>query len=834
MLMIKLAWSQTINLWRAGALNVLVFALVIAVTAITTVGFFTSRIEGALTQQGGLLLGGDAAILSDHPIPELFMLNAEQQHLKTAKTYEFASMVTFGEINQLAQIKAVDHAFPLRGDLTIAVDAIDSGIAVAHGPKQGEVWLEPRLANVLNIKVADQVQVGALTFKVSNLLVNEPSRGGDMFNFAPRLMMHAKDLTATELIQYGSRVKYQLLVAGNPQAVGAFFKETEAKLGRGEKMEDVQNARPEIKSALDKARQFLGLSAMASLILAMVAMVLASMPYIKQSLETFALMRCFGASKKLVMCVLGIQTLLIALFSGLVGILFGYIAQFGLQKLAGRLFVESLPPITFSPVIVALSVSLSMMLAVVLPHVWQMRHLTAMNILRRETLNQTLSSQFKYFPAIIVMMLAIVWQANSLKLAATTVAVLLGLSLVMVISAQLVVKASTALFTHTAKSEIVNSIKMGFYGLKRRLGLSIMQMIGFSIGLTVLMLLSLIRNDLINSWQASLPVDAPNRFVINIQPDQIPKVATFFKTEGIDHSKIFPMIRGRLISKNGEDMQNKTWESERATRLAQREFNLSVASEMQSDNQLVEGLWWTSAEYGKPYLSIEQDLAKTLGILLGDTLVFDMAGTQVTFEVTSIRKVDWDTMRANFFAVAPPKVLDDFSASYLSSFHLPAKSQLAMNQLVKALPNLTVIDIAALLKQVRGIMQQMSTTIAFVYLFSLIAGIAVIYAALVATQEARVMEATLMRVFGQSRQSVSIAYLTEFAVIGLIGAIVAVIVSNLFAYYLSHQVLHIPFHFNIGMALISLLLATCLIPCAAWFGLRGYLNVAPRQLLQSI
>jgi putative ABC transport system permease protein len=834
MLTIKLAWSQTVNLWRAGALKVLVSALVIAVTAITTIGFFTARIEGALTQQGGLLLGGDVAILSDHPVPESFILNAEKQHLRTAKTYEFASMVTFGDDNQLAQIKAVDASFPLRGDLTISVKMHESGVAVGQGPTRGTVWLEPRLANLLNVKVGDQVQVGALTFKVSHLLVNEPSRGGDMFNFAPRLMMHAADLAATELIQYGSRVKYQLLVAGNPQAVSHFFKETEPILARGEKIEDVQNARPEIKSALDKARQFLGLSAMTSLILAMVAMVLSSMPYIKQSLETFALMRCFGASKKLVMQILALQTFLIALLSGLVGILFGFVAQFGLEKLAGSLFLETLPPISIMPVIVAVCVSVSMMFAVVLPHAWQMRHLTAMNILRRETFSPTLASHFKYLPAVLVMMIAIIWQANSLKLAVVTVAVLLGLSGVMIIAAITVIKLSTNLLTKTAKNATVNSIKMGLYGLKRRLGLSIMQMIGFSIGLTVLMLLSLVRNDLINSWQASLPEDAPNRFVINIQQAQIPLVETFFKTEGIQNTHILPMIRGRLISKNGEDMQNKTFESERATRLAQREFNLSVAAQMQSDNQLVDGRWWTPAEYGKPYLSIEQDLAKTLGILLGDNLVFDIAGTQMTFEVSSIRKVDWDTMRANFFAVTPPKVLDEFSASYLSSFHLPATSELAMNQLVKALPNLTVIDIAALLKQVRGIMQQMSTTIAFVYLFSLVAGIAVIYAALIATQEARVMEATLMRVFGQTRQAVSIAYLTEFAVIGLIAALVAVIVSNLFAYYLSHQILHIPYYFNAGTALTSLFLATLLIPCAAWFGLRGYLNVTPRQLLQSI
>ncbi len=834
MLSIKLAWQQTLNLWRAGALRVLVFALIVAVTAITAVGFFTARVDSALTQQGGLLLGGDVAMLSDHVIQSSYIQSAQSLNLQSVNTVEFASMVTFGDDNQLAQIKAVDTGFPLRGDLTIGQSTLDAGVLVKHGPKQGEVWIEPRLTNLLAVKVGDQVQVGMLDFVVSQILVREPSRGGDMFNFAPRLMMHTADLPATELIQTGSRVKYQLLVAGAPQAVKQFYETTAPLLGRGEKIQDVQSARPEIRSALEKARQFLGLSAMVSLILAMVAMVLSSMPYIKQSLETFALMRCFGAAKQLVLQVLAWQTAFIAVLSAIVGIALGYIAQLGLEQVAGHLFVDALPPIPLAPIGMALLVSLAMMFAVVLPHAWQIRHLTAMNILRRETIAPNASNQFKYLPAALVMVAAIFWQANSVKLAAATVAALIGLSAVMVLLAWVCINASVAIMDKAATSKTMNSIKMGVYGLKRRMGLSIMQMIGFSIGLTVLMLLALVRNDLINSWQASLPADAPNRFVINIQSDQIPAVEHFFKQHEIKGSQVLPMIRGRLMTKNGEDMQNKVWKTDRQQRLAQREFNLSMAQDLQSDNQLLEGEWWRENDHGKSYMSIEHDLAKNLGVKLNDQLVFDIAGAPIEFTVTSIRKVDWDTMRANFFAVTTPATLNAFSASYLSSFHLPKEKVLAMNQLVKDLPNLTVIDIAALLAQVRGIMQQMSTTIAFVYLFSLVAGIAVIYAALVATQEARVMEATLMRVFGSSKREVTVAYLTEFVVIGFVAALVAVVVANGLAYYLSQYVLNISFQFNVGAVLVSLVLASIFIPLAAWFGLRGYLNVTPRQLLQSV
>lgn len=835
----KLALAQTLSLWRAGALRVLVFALVLAVVAITAVGFFTQRVDSALNQQGGLLLGGDMAILSDHPIADSFEQNAIAQGISSVSTYEFASMVVFGESNQLAEIKAVGHGFPLRGDLTISQTAggQTAGFAervVKAVPNAGEVWLEPRLANILNAKTGDALEVGERKLIVSAILLREPSRGGDMFGFAPRLMMNAADLPSTKLIQYGSRVKYQLLLAASPQKINQFYAEAKPLLGRGEKIQDVRNARPEIKLALDKAQQFLGLSAMVSVILAMVAMLLSSMPYIKQSLDTFALMRCFGASKNTVLQVLAIQTVFIAFLSALLGVVIGFVVQLGLANLAGSLFLEALPPVSATPIFVGISASIAMMFAVVLPHAWQMRNLTAMNILRRETLVQPLSAQAKFLPAALVMCVMIFWQAHDVKLALSTILAMLLLCAAIAGFSYVLVGFVSRSFSLSTNRQIVNDIKLGLLGLKRRFGLSTVQMIGFSMGLMVLMLLALIRGDLIRNWQASLPADAPNRFVINIQPAQIKGVEQFFKQQHIQEATIFPMVRGRLVSQNGKALNSAQWTDDRAKRLAEREFNLSWADQMQSDNKLLSGRWWTPQEHGKPYISIEQDLAKTLGIRLGDQLTFDVAGSPLTLTVTSLRKVDWDTMRANFFAVTPPGVLNHYPASYISSFHLPLGSDKSLNQLIRDYPNFTVIDIEALMQQVRGIMQKMSSTIQYVFAFSLIAGIAVLYAALVATRDERVAEATLLRVFGASRRQVGIAYVAEFACIGLIAAFVATLAANALAYYMSVNVLDIPFQFNAPLAISTMLISATVIPLAAWFGLRGFLNVPARKLLNSI
>ncbi len=550
------------------------------------------------------------------------------------------------------------------------------------------------------------MKLGEKLFLVSAILEQEPSRGGDMFGFAPRIMLHADDLVATGLIQFGSRVKYQLLLAGSPTAIAQYQRDVVVDLKRGEKIEDVKNARPEIKSALDKAQQFLGLSAMVSVMLAMMAMLLSSMPYIKQSLDTFALMRCFGAKEQILMQVLSLQTGLIAFFSALIGIVIGFMVQLGLAQLAGSLFLETLPQASILPALVGLVASLMMMFAVVIPHAWHMRGMSAMNILRRDTLKTSLADGIQYLPAIFVMIAMVFWQAHDFKIASSTLLALLGLSVVVAVVAYAFVQLVTNILHIAPLQPLTNAAKIGVHNIRRRFGLSVMQMLGFSVGLMVLMLLALVQGDLIRNWQASLPEDAPNRFVINIQTPQIAPIKTLLNDANVAEASVFPMVRGRLVRVNNAPVNTDEFTDERAKRLAEREFNLSWAQTMQSDNTLTAGRWWNENEYGKPYISIEQDLANTLNIQLNDVLTFDIAGNTLDLTVTSLRKVDWDTMRANFFAVTPPGVLEEFSASYISSFHLPEKANEGLNQLVKTYPNLTVIDIAALMQQVRGIMQK--------------------------------------------------------------------------------------------------------------------------------
>lgn len=829
----QLAWQQLKANWRAGDLRVLLLALVLAVAAITSVNAFSQRIAGHLNSQGGILLGGDLVVISDHAIPQQYFEEARNLGLQVTHTAEFPSMLVHQTRSQISEIKALENAFPLRGDFSVRLATDATPALLTHPPANGEVWLEPRLMNVLALQIGDQVNLGSHTLTVTGILEREPSRGGDMFNFAPRVMMNMQDLAATDLIQFGSRVKYQLLVAGEKPQLDIFSYWVAQRLQRGERLEDVKTARPEIKSALDKAEIFLGLSAMVSVMLAIVAMLLASGPYLNRNLDTFAMLRCFGATSRMIQTILLWQTVWVALLGGLVGCVLGFALQEGLATLAGRLFVDTLAPTTLWPFALGLLISLMVMLALMWPHLSAMRVMPTVTILRRETEVNHKQDWLNYLPIALVVISLMFWQAKTIKMA---LAVNLGLVLTCLVVAALAYAMVHILFKLRVRSNhpIATSIQIGFTNLRRRMRLSIAQMIAFSLGMMVIILLSIIKTDLMASWRDSLPADAPNRFVINLQPDQLQAFQKIFKDQALPAPQVNAMVRARLVAINAQNVNADSYQNERAKRLVSREFNLSWAANMQADNQLLEGQWWKPEDAGKPYVSLEQELAQNLNIRLGDTLRYDVAGTPLTLKVTSIRKVEWDSMRANFFAVTPPQTIEQLPASYMTAFYLPPQQAAFVQELVRSFPNLTVIDVAALMEQVRAIMEKMSVAVSYVFLFSLLTGLAVLYAALIATQTARIRESTLLRVLGASKHQVSVAMLAEFFAIALCAVMVAVLLANAVAWYVSSQLLEIAYTWNIFITAIAVLSAILLIPLAAWIVLRSYLNTPPKQLLNSI
>lgn len=825
---LKFSWRLFKRHWREGELRILAISLVVAVAAVSSVGFFTDRVQQALARQSNLLLGADLALVSDHALVDDYLKEAQRLSLTTAHTMVFPSMVTHGEVSHLGEIKAVSASYPLRGKLRTSVLPFGVEQEVSTVPQPGTVWMESRLLRQLGMDVGDEIVLGMRHLKVAAVLRHEPDRGGDLFSIAPRLLMHEDDVASTGLIQFGSRVFYRLLIVGEGKGVAMFKDSVSPKLQRGERLEDVSDARPEIRNALTKARQFLGLSAMTSVMLAAVAMALAAMRFIGRNLDACAMMRCLGASQAFIMRAYLLQLLLIGFGAGIIGCLAGYAAQEVLSQILGGLMLQGLPQPSMLPALQGLLTGMAVLLGVTWPLLSRLRDVPALRVLRSDLPPPVLKHGLAFLPAGAILTGLVLWTAQDVKLGLITLGGMAGLLVLAAFLAWLAV----GLLRRAGRSQ-VGSWRFGITNLSRHPVTSIATVSGFSLGLMALLLLTLVRGDLLRNWQATLPADAPNRFAINIQPDQLQQLQQFFISEGLAAPEIQPMVRGRLIAVNDHPMDVTKFD-ERARRLAEREFNLSWSAKMQADNRIVSGRWWHPEETGQPFLSLEQGIAETLGLHLGDWLTYDIGGKTIKLRVTSLRKVEWDSMRANFFAIAAPGVLDDFSASYITSFYLAPQQEEMLNRLVRAFPNVTVIDVEAIMSQVRSVMDRMASAVQFVFGFSLVAGILVLYAALAATRDARALEYTLLRVLGARRSQMLFAMLTEFALVALLAGLVAAYGAGAVAWGISRQVLHLPYHFDVALLAWGIGLAVIVIPLAAWWGLRDTMNLPPRQILNSI
>lgn len=814
--------------WHAGELHVLLLAIIIAVASVTTVSFFTDRVQQALGNQANQLLGADLVIISDHVLPPVFAEEGASIGLKTAKTVTFPSMVSNSEASQLAEIKAVSDSYPLRGQLLTSSQLFGADMAVAGIPPAGTAWVEPRLLSQLGLKVGDTIELGTLRLSVAAVLTQEPDRGGDFFSIAPRLMLNLQDLPKTGLIQPGSRASYRTLIAGETKVVEKYRVWAESHIGRGERLEGVQDARPEIRSALERAQKYLGLAALVSAVLSAVAVAVASRRFMQRHLDSCAVMRCVGASQSLIFRIYLYQFIWLGLAASLIGSALGYLAQTVLSYWLSAMVAGELPQPTLLPAVEGVFTGLALLLAFSLPPLLRLRKVPALRVLRREFGTPERISLVSYGLGLAVIGAMLVWKANDLVLG---LYVLAGLVVAMLLAALVtwwLIRLISSLRRYAGSS--------WFYGLSnisRRGWGSVTQVVAFGLGMMALLLLTLVRGDLMQSWQSTLPPDAPNRFVINIQPDQLVSLQQYFSDQKVSTPEIFPMVRGRLLAINDKVIAATDFPEDRAKRLVEREFNLSWANQLQKDNQVVAGKWWHKSDAGKPLLSVEEGLAKTLGLKIGDSLTYDVAGSQFTARISNLRKVNWDSFNVNFFVITPPGILENYPANYITSFYLPPSNGTFLNQMVKSFPNVTVIDVAAVMTQVRNIMERVASAVQFVFLFTLLAGLMVLYAAIVSTQDERLYESAILRTLGASRRQLLASQLTEFATIGVLAGFVAALGATGAGYALSTRILNLPFSFSPWLWLTGIVLGGLGVAFAGWLGTRKTLNRPPLQILRN-
>ncbi len=764
-------------------------------------------------------------LVSDHPWKDEVRTRIEQAGLQRAEGYNFTSMAFAGERNPLAGVKAVPPNYPLRGRLRVAPAPGAPDAPAALGPERGTVWLDEQLVSALGAPVGSRVRLGSAELRVAAVLTLEPERSANFFNIAPRLMMHADDLPATRLIQPGSRVWYYQYAAGDSQQIRKFEDFMQTRLERGQRIENLENGRPRVRESIERAERFLGLTALLAAVLAGVAIALGTRRFVERHLDGCAVMRCLGATQRRLVALYGLEFLLLAAGACAAGALLGYLAQQAIGTALAELLRAELPLPGALPALQGFFVGVVLLLGFALPPLLQLRNVPAVRVMRRE-------AGFK--PAGIAAYVAgaaafsglLIWQAGDLKLGATVVG---GFAAAVLVYFAVAWAALKLLTRPAVVARAGRRLRYGLANLRRHARGNAVQVAALALGLTALLLLSFTRNDLVDAWRRSAPPDAPNRFLVGVQPDQLEPVKGFFASKGVAVPEFYPMVRGRLTAVNGRPVGAADYEDERAKRLVEREFNLSYMIEPPSHNRVAAGRWF---EPGSRELSVEQGIAERLGWKLGDELTWSVGGESFTARLTSLRKLRWDSMKVNFFVIAPPRVLEGMPVSFVSAFRIEPGGERVLNELSARFPNLTIVDVAAAVRQAQEIVDQLVSAVQFIFLFALGAGLLVLYSALTATEDERRREAAVMRVYGASRAQVGGAQRVEFLAMGALAGLLATLGAAAIGELLARRVFELDLPPSAALWLAGPLAGIALLSLNAWLSARKVLRASPALTLR--
>ncbi|MBL8262857.1 MAG: FtsX-like permease family protein [Xanthomonadaceae bacterium] len=833
MRLFTLAWRQLRRDLAAGDIRILVAALVLAVVAVSAVGFVTDRAERMLAGEANRLLGGDAVVRGDAPIAGRIREAANLGGLKRTETVEMPTMVRVGSGEaarlKLGELRALGEGFPLRGGFRIRDGRGERD--VVGGPATGTLWLSRAGADQLDAKPGDAIGIGEREFTLAAVVLQEPDGAIDYFNVAPKVFIPLADLPSTGLIQPGSRAGYKLVIAGEGAAVDGFVKTAKAALARGQRLETIADARPEIRSALDRASRFLGLAALVSVVLAAVAVAMAARRHSERHLSGAAVMRCLGASQRTLASIHIGELLILGVIASAIGVAIAYALQWGIGLWLADLLKVTIPPAGIAPALQGLGVGLVVLLSFGAPPVLALRRVPALRVLRRDLDVAEPSAWLVGLAGFAGLGALLWWQAGSATLGGV---MLLGIA--STLAALALIAFVLILVVRRMRSRLRGSLRYGLANVSRRAGTSIAQVSALGLGLMALLLLTFVRTDLIERWRMSLSEDAPNRFIVNVQPDQMAGVRDFIASQGIAAPTLYPMIRGRLVEHNGKpvNLANYAEQGERARRQADREFNLSTAESLGEDNQVTAGKMWPAQRLAKPELSVEEEFAARLKWKIGDRVAFDIAGQRFEATVTSFRKVEWESFKPNFFVVASPGALDAYSGSYITAVKVPTTRPRFTAELVERYPNLTVVDVDAILTQVRSIGDQVARVVQVVFWFSLAAGVLVLLAAVSASQDERLREGGVMRALGGSRRQLRLAQASEFAAIGLLSGVVAAVAASVLAGVVATQVFDLPWEADWGMAATGAAIGIVAALVAGLFATRRVLDAPPSITLREL
>ncbi|MEZ5660965.1 MAG: FtsX-like permease family protein [Burkholderiaceae bacterium] len=828
--MLSLILRLSLRDWRGGELSLLMAALVVAVASLATVGFFIDRLQGALVGEAAQLLGGDLVARSSRSLPPEWRAEAERRGLRVTTTVSFPSMVSAGAAPRLASVKAFEPGYPLRGRFQVFVPDGGGETRSPPLPAPGQAWADPQLIDALGTKLGDRLTLGNGGFELAARIAIEPDRGGGFVNLAPRILIPMADLEATGLLQAGSRVSWRMLFAGSRAAVDGFEAWLRPRLQVGQRLETVEDGRPEMRATLERANQFLSLVALLSAMIAAVAVTLAARRFAERHLDASAVYKVLGLTQRRLWVLLVGELAVIAIVAGVVGTALGFALHGVLAWAIAPLLGGELPAPGWLPAGRAMLASVVLLFGFGAWPFVRLASVPPLRLLRRELGSSPPSVRIGFALALLAFAVLLYAFSSDQRLAllaligfgiGITVFWLLGWALMRVV----VSARSLPLLARRP------ALRVAMASWARRRGAAVVQTIALSVGLMALVLLTVTRTDLIEGWQRSVPADAPNRFVINILPSQLAAAQKRFSEAGIETAEFYPIVRGRLVKINGEPAEAyaraRTGEVPRSL---QRELNLSHGDDLPAHNEVVAGNWTPGRADG---VSVEQGLFERLGLALGDELTFDIGGEQIQSKVTNVRKVAWDSMKVNFFMILPTATLADLPQTWITAYHQPSGSRLD-RELVGAMPNLTVFDTGLILRQVQSILAQVVRAVQFLFLLTVAAGVVVLYGALASSRDERVREAGIMRALGASRRLLGSAQVLELTLTGALAGLLAGAGALVVGHVLAREVFEFTLTIRWSLLPASMGIGAALAVLAGWMGLRPVLSAAPMATLREV
>ncbi|WP_024601156.1 MULTISPECIES: FtsX-like permease family protein [unclassified Pseudoalteromonas] len=774
----KLALKLFSREFRRGELTVISAAIALAVLTVLTLSMVTERIAQSIAQKSSAFIAADRVLASNHAIDTAFITKAEQQNLQTAQMVYFDTMLFANDQMQFSSVKAASNSYPLKGQLKVK-SGLNAQTEVAPGaPSPGNVWLSESVFYSLNINVGDQVELGAALFNVEKVIVEEPDAPFNVFSSSRRVLINIDDVAKTEVIQPGSRVFYRQLYAGDENDINSFYDWLKPQLKENQNWYGVKDRQSPISNSLNRAESFLLLAGLLGIILAAVAIAVSAKRYCERQYDPVAMMKTLGGSRDIIRKIYLMHLLMVCTMAVVVGLAIGY----GLQEVATGYLAKSmgteLPMAGFKPWLVAISTGVICAVMFSIKPLLDLFDIPPLRVLRRNLGDRLAVSKIHLGLSALTVFLLMWLFSNNIKITLILFASTLALILVLFLISKLIFGGGRKLGLKPG-----NSWSLAIASIQKRANVNAVQLISFSLAIKLLLFLIVLKNDIISDWQSQLPSDAPNAFLVNITQNELDPVNEYLAQKGIQVSEFYPTIRGRVNAVNGEavarevSLQDNEKKDEEARSGIGRELNLTWLDEVPSQNDIIDGQWFGDDAVAEA--SLEESMMKRLDVKMGDTLTFLIGAQSFDAKITSVRKVNWATLKPNFFIILSPDVLNSFPATYISSVRIEPEQKRDFSQLLRAYPTITAIDVDNFVRQIQSTIEQVSLAIGFVLAIVVLCGALVLISQVQASLGERMQEIVILRTLGAKSRLIKNATLYEFLLLGGLAGLVAAFFSDI-------------------------------------------------------